>query len=147
MSGATQLCPECGSPLRPCKCQRGKKRTGWKADVVTDKGTRYGPLFRAVKAMPCWLKAEGYRDRGHEECGPGVQMGMYSRLDGHTAHHVGRYDEEGLLPVCGRAHDLSAGLGGRTTQLAFRAWLDRRGLSLDRLALDYVGRARVDTKD
>lgn len=140
---ATQLCPECGSPLRPCKCQRVKKAPGWRRNVVTEKGTRYGPLFTAVKKLPCWLKAEGYRGRGHESCGPGVQQGQYSAPDGHTAHHVGRYDEEGLLPVCGRAHDLSAGLGGRTTQKEFRSWLDRNGISLERRALDYLGQADV----
>jgi len=137
---ATPKCGECGSPLRPCKCQR-KKPTGWKRNVVTEQGTRYGPLFTAVKAMPCWLNVEGYRGRGHESCGPGVQQGQYSAPDGHTAHHVGRYDEEGLLPVCGRAHDLSAGLGGRTTQLVFQAWLDRQGFGLFEKALEYVGRA------
>ncbi len=54
-------------------------------------GPRYGTLFVRVRDMPCWLAEEGYSGPGHERCGLGSQ-------GGHTAHHMGRVDSEGLLP-------------------------------------------------
>lgn len=102
-------------------------------------GERYGPLFRLVKSMRCWLSLEGYWGAGHEGCGLGQQ-------GDHTAHHVGRRDDEGLIPGCGLAHDLYAGLGGRTTRKAFQAWLDSKGLTLERVGLLYVAKAKEAIK-
>lgn len=151
MTPAAQLCPDCGSPLRPCKCEDDdrrsvpgstlKTRTRLKAKPFSKrydgKGERYGSLFRAVREMKCWLAVEGYYGIGHEGCGPGTQDSGADPM-GFTAHHVGRTDEDGLLPVCGSAHDLVAGYGGRTTQKIFRAWLDSKGLSIEAAARRYV---------
>lgn len=93
-------------------------------------GERYGQAFVEVRAMPCWLEQEGYDGLGHEGCGPGVQ-------GGHTAHHIGKFDSEGLIPGCGAAHDLYAGLGGRTTAEAFKAWLETMGYELQTVGLTF----------
>jgi hypothetical protein len=85
--------------------------------------------------MPCWLNRMGYRGPGHERCGPGVQ-------GGHTAHHVGRRDAEGLLPGCGAAHDLYAGLGGSSRLREFRGWLEAMGYDLKVVARAYVRRTQ-----
>jgi len=152
---ANQMCGECGSPLRPCKCERdqGRKAPGnttlrvrkrIKARSFSQthdgKGERYGWLFRLVRRRACFLRVMGYRGLGHEGCGDGAQGGS-------TAHHVGRPDVEGLLPVCGRAHDLCAGLGGRTTVARFRAWLAEGGHTLKEMALRYVGEAPTQEED
>lgn len=99
-------------------------------------GLRYGTLFVRVRDMPCWLAVEGYAGPGHDGCGLGVQ-------GGHTAHHVGRNDDEGLIPGCGKAHDLYAGLGGRATVMHFRDWLNRHAYRLDDVALEYVKKAEA----
>ena len=99
-------------------------------------GPRYGTLFVRVRELPCWLAQAGYDGPGHEGCGLGAQ-------GGHTAHHVGRNDADGLIPVCGRAHDLCAGLGGRTTIAHFRDWLNRKAYRLDEVALNYVEQAEA----
>ena len=127
---ATQQCPECGSPLTPCKCDKPKKpRTRLRrrpfAETRTD--DRYGPTFEAVRRLPCMLAVLRYDGPKHESCGPGVQ-------GGHTAHHVGKLDREGLLPGCGLAHDLYAGIAGRRPQLAFDGWLKEHGLDLAAIA-------------
>ena len=97
-------------------------------------GERYGPLFLAVRGMQCWLEEERYVGPGHEGCWRGAQ-------GGHTAHHLGRLDREGLIPGCGRAHDLYAGLGGALTVQHFRDWLAVRGCSLNEVGQLYVARA------
>lgn len=86
-------------------------------------GPRYGAAFRAVRELPCWLATQEYVGPGHEACGLGQQ-------GGHTAHHVGRNDEDGLIPCCGRAHDLYVGRGGRTAVRHFAAWMQRYGFTL-----------------
>lgn len=97
---------------------------------------RYGQLFMIVRVMRCWLDREGYRDAGHYECGRGVQ-------GGHTAHHVGRLDADGLIPGCGAAHDLYAGLGGEETLRIFRRWLREGGATLAEIGQGYVEDARA----
>jgi hypothetical protein len=89
---------------------------------------RYGQAFDVVqehaKRGNCRLAEMGYTGPGHEGCWHGTQ-GEW------TAHHVGRngdgsgrpVDADGMIYVCGRAHDLFAGRGGRKTVAAFRAWL------------------------
>lgn len=101
----------------------------------THPGPRYGPLFRAVRAMPCWLELQLYDGPGHQGCGPGQQ-------GGHTAHHLGRLDEDGLIPGCGRAHDLYVGRGGRTTVRHFAQWMQRFGFTLKGVGLEHVEKAR-----
>lgn len=81
--------------------------------------------------MPCWLAQARYVGPGHRECGVGVQ-------GGHTAHHVGRKDADGLVPGCGRAHDLYAGLGSGTTVRAFAAWMKDSGWDLEEVAMRYA---------
>ena len=98
-------------------------------------GKRYGQLFYIVRVLLCALCKRGYRGAGHPECGLGAQ-------GGHTAHHVGRFDREGLIPGCGAAHDLYAGLGGEATIREFRGWLLRNGLTLEGLGQEYVEKAK-----
>lgn len=157
---AQQLCPDCGSPLRPCRCDRelGRKtpgstlrtKTRLKARSFSERfdgtGERYGTLFRIVRKMRCFLWIENYYGPGHECCGPGVQDSGHAP-DGQTAHHTGKTDEEGLLPACGKAHDLAAGLGGRSTRKAFQAFLDERGIGLREMALRYVDEAKLIAKE
>lgn len=100
--------------------------------------TRYGQLFQIVRVLRCWLCVEGYQGPGHTvgNCAIGVQ-------GKHTAHHVGRLDEEGLIPGGGAAHDLYAGLGGKRTVAHFRKWLKERGLTLEEVGQMYVAKARA----
>jgi len=99
-------------------------------------GLRYGVLFRAVRKLPCWLCVSGYTGPGHV-----AGAGTFGAQGGHTAHHVGRLDADGLLPGCGAAHDLYAGLGGAKTIAHFREWLVREGFTLRLVAAGYVERA------
>ena len=154
---AYQQCPDCGSPLRPCICDRDlgrpapgstlrtKKelRTRSFSNMFDGRGDRYGVLFLAIREMRCWLWVENYYGPGHECCTKGVQDSPNSQHpEGATAHHVGRFDEQGLIPGCGAAHDLYKGLGGRTTIQRFRAWLDENGINLQEVALGYVEAAK-----
>ena len=100
-------------------------------------GLRYGVLFRAVRKLPCWLCEVGYTGPGHV-----AGAGTFGAQGGHTAHHVGRLDADGLLPCCGAAHDLYAGLGGAKTIAHFREWLAREEFTLRLVAVQYVERAR-----
>lgn len=77
---------------------------------------RYGPVWDRVRRLPCWVAGAGYRGRGHPRCG----MGETSR---HTAHHIGRRDSDGLIPVCGAAHDLFHNRAGRRAAREFDRWL------------------------
>ena len=136
---ANQQCPDCGSPLRPCICNRQKTPKRLRSKSFTEKydgtGDRYGYLFQEIRDLPCWLALANYAGPGHRGCDRGVQ-------GRHTAHHVGRTDAEGLLPGCGRAHDLYAGLGGAQTVAVFRGWLDLNGYRLEVIALAYVESVR-----
>lgn len=85
--------------------------------------------------MPCWLATRGYNGPGHTGCYIGVQ-------GGHTAHHIGRDDVDGLLPVCGRAHDLCANITGLRAQLHFRAWMEEHGHTLESVALEFIEQVR-----
>lgn len=105
------------------------------------RGDRYGVLFVAIREMRCWLWVENYYGPGHPCCTKGAQDSDHSP-NGQTAHHFGRWDEDGLTPVCGGAHDLLAGLGGRTTIQRFRSWLDENGINLQEVALGYVEAAK-----
>lgn len=89
---------------------------GWKRSE-----DRYGPAWEGVRALPCHLCRLGYRGPGHE---PG--QGTLGQQGGPTAHHVGRLDSEGMIPVDGMAHDLFAGRGGRTAIEHFRRWLEEQ---------------------
>ena len=101
-------------------------------------GPRYGQLFMIVRVMRCWLCEEGYEGPGHKvgACARGAQ-------GGHTAHHTGRLDADGLIPGGGAAHDLYAGLGGHGTQQHFKRWLKAKGVTLTEVGLRYVARART----
>lgn len=95
----------------------------------------YGKFFWIVRVMRCDLDLWGYRGPGHERCGRGVQ-------GGHTAHHEGGTDEDGMRPCCGAAHDLFAGLGSARTQRAFRDWSTEVGYDGPKRAKHYVERAK-----
>ncbi|GAG06762.1 unnamed protein product [marine sediment metagenome] len=103
-------CPKCGSPLKPCKCERGddrisrfgstlkvrpktKLKTRSLKERKKDKPLEYGQVFEEVRRERCFGLAElpGHR------CGIGVA--------GSTAHHIGKDDLDGLLPTCGSGHD------------------------------------------
>jgi hypothetical protein len=87
---------------------------------------RYGPVFDAVRELPCWLWTIKYYGPGHQCCSYGSQ-------GGHTAHHLGHLDSDGMIPVCGAAHDLLAGYGGRTTVTRFRDWLEEHDYDVQRV--------------
>jgi len=105
-------------------------------------GTRFGPLFRWVKAQPCWLaqaedKAGVPTDERHA-------CGTLGETGGHTAHHVDRYDGLGLVPGCGEAHDRYHGLGSRKQLATFQAVLTRLNTTLKRVGLRYLVRAKEE---
>lgn len=125
MSGASQLCPECGSPLRPCKCDRDeyasppgavanstlgvrkgkrlKSKTRLTARSFSEKYAddvlRYGPLFELVREMRCFGLVYA-RDVPPHKCDVGYAPASAHHLD--SKDHL---DARGLLPVCGRMHD------------------------------------------
>lgn len=108
----------------------------------TGKGPRYGPLFKAVRDLPCHFCVEGYVGPGHEDGGRTL-----GQQGGPTAHHIGRLDAQGMIPVDGGAHDLCAGRGGDTSIAHFRAWLEEKeGLpwreALEAIGLRYIERVR-----
>lgn len=121
-------------PVRRIGRNAGPKRQSF-SRKYDGTGPRYGTLFVAVRREPCWLMTEGYRGPGHKACGLGSQ-------GGHTAHHIAFYDDEGMLPGCGLAHDLYAGYGGRKRMRAFREWLMGKGFRLEEVALGFVERAK-----
>jgi hypothetical protein len=87
---------------------------------------RYGKLWEAVKREPCFLS---WHVPGHK-CGIGVRPA--------TAHHLGRLDAEGLVPCCGKAHDLCHDQPWRV-----RKALDLAGApTLEEIGMEYVRRAR-----
>lgn len=132
--------PKAAPKPKPAPKAKRKPRKPLRKQSFTERykdpeGPRYGQLFLLVRVMRCWLDQVGYSGRGHHQCGMGVQ-------GGHTAHHVGRLDAEGLIPGCGAAHDLYAGLGGAGMQKEFRAWLAAQGFTLPQVGAWYVGHAQ-----
>lgn len=103
-------CPDCGSPLKPCKCERGdtrrrvpgsklmarpgKLRSRGVMEKYKDDPFLYGVLFTLVRTWRCF----GATYLPGHECGLGYAPP--------TAHHPGKTDLDGLLPVCGALHDL-----------------------------------------
>lgn len=119
-------------PARPVGKPKPLRARSFSQTHKDPEADRYGQLFQIVRVLRCWLDRERYP--GHV-CGLGAQ-------GGHTAHHVGRKDEDGLIPGCGAAHDLYAGLGGRETQRVFRKWLREGGVTLEEIGFAYVEDAR-----
>jgi hypothetical protein len=85
-----------------------------------DDPTRYGPLWKVVRVLPCVGRMV---DPGHE-CGPGYAPA--------TAHHLGKTDLEGLVPVCGALHDVLH------QRHKCREWEERAGVDLAALGGKYV---------
>lgn len=115
-----------GKPLK--KGGRLKRR-----DFRKLKEGRYGPLWETVRRMPCFL-----REMAPElhECGLGYAPA--------TAHHVipKGLDAEGLIPTCGKAHDVLEAQKRReivdlTSIVGVRFEVDVRVLGLH-----YVNRAK-----
>lgn len=117
MSGAAQQCPDCGSPLDPCKCEKEGRYVSppgsvWNSTLGVKKGgrlkartlgekyggdpLRYGPLFEEVRAMTC---AGRSLIAGHR-CGPG-----YAPASAHHLDDKSHLDALGLIPCCGLLHD------------------------------------------
>lgn len=120
---------------KPRKARRIKRRS-FSEKYKDPEGKRYGELFMIVRLLSCWLCDEKYEGPGHKvgDCAIGAQ-------GGHTAHHVGRYDADGLIPGGGKAHDLYAGLGGSGTVAHFRGWLGSKHVTLKQVGLEYVAKA------
>lgn len=132
------------STLRPGKPLRAKKRLSRTRASLNRTGKlkrrgvmerhaddpdRYGELFLRVREMPCF----GRSRLPLHQCGIGVRPA--------TAHHVGRKDSEGLLPVCGRLHDA---LHERPWEIQSR--MGKGGAEkVRRLALEYVEQARASS--
>lgn len=118
MRGARQKCPDCGSPLDPCKCERedeyisppgavanstlgvrkglksgGRLRSRTLEERYGDDPIRYGVLFKAVREKICFGRLYV---AGHS-CGIGYAPA--------SAHHIGDTDLDGQLPACGKMHD------------------------------------------
>ena len=137
-------CPECGSPLVPCKCERERKRgmisrfgstlranpkKRMKARTLRekfkDRPWKYGQVFEAVRKLPC---AGRVYVPGHE-CGPGVAPA--------SAHHLGRDDLDGLVPACARFHDDLEERVAKVTEALRTAG----NPSLEAIGKSYVGHA------
>lgn len=132
-------CPDCGSPLRPCRCHRQRKtvrrwgstlradpekklRTRTLAERFEDDPTRYGVLFDLVRRDACF----GLTYLPGHVCGLGYAPP--------SAHHLGKTDLDGLLPVCGRLHDEA---GEKPSDV------ERRLREAGRLPLQALGRLYV----
>ena len=133
------------SPLRTDR-QRQPRSSMPRAKTFSEKypdpdGERYGELFLIVRVMRCDLCKRGYSGPGHRMDGSqDLRRGVQG---GHTAHHVHRYDRQGMIPVDGAAHDLVAGLGSAETQRAFKTWLLAEGVTLDNVGMEYVAVAEA----
>ena len=142
-------CPECGSPLSPCKHEREAKRPmlqGWNTTLRTDPKKRmrsrtlqekfgddplrYGPVLELVRLRPCFGKS--YLP-GHA-CALGYAPP--------SAHHLGETDLDGLVPVCGALHD-EVGLYPETVASALRR---ARSPTLPALAAQYVDAAVAELR-
>lgn len=99
-----------------------------------DRPECYGPIFLLVRQEPCF--AARVLPTLHA-CGLGYAPA--------SAHHLGDTDLDGLLPACGRMHDvLENPRGVRMTE----AQLQAAGQpSLREIGLQYVGRAIVELRD
>lgn len=143
-------CPDCGSPLVPCKCERERKRgmisrfgstlranpkKRLKArslrEKFKDEPLRYGVVFERVRTYPCAGKVY-FVDH---VCGPGVAPA--------SAHHLGRDDMDGLWPVCGRCHDDLEEREAKVVKALKQAGMP----SLDAIAKSYVGQALFELKE
>ena len=108
------------------------KRRGFKR---TEK--RYGPLWDAVKRMPCFLRQ--LAPHLHPECGLGYAPA--------TAHHVipKGDDEEGLIPCCGQVHDVMESQKRREVVDFSKITGEECDINVRTLGLEYVQRAKADT--
>jgi len=106
-------CPDCGSPLSPCRCEReralGRRVRGWNTSLKSNvekplrtrslqeraekNPLRHGAVFLEVRKEPC----AGARELPDHQCGLGYAPP--------SAHHLGRSDLDGLVPACGLFHD------------------------------------------
>ena len=114
MTGSIQMCPECGSPLRPCKCDRPKKKPrrmksrSFKA-VHADNPLVYGPIFEEIRRLArtgaCILAGETDFETGQEHVCQDVW-----RATAHHSPHVGSGGtDRSCGPVCGLADDYCHG--------------------------------------
>lgn len=109
------------TPLKRGKALRARSFT----ERFDGTGDRYGPLFDRVRMMECF----GLRYLSAHECGLGYA--------GATAHHLGKLDRDGLLPVCGKLHDRC-----ETDEAGVEFELAQMGSpTLEELGRMYVGRA------
>ncbi len=148
---ANQQCPDCGSPFQPCKCGGDDRISRFGSTLKVDPAKKlkvrtleekfgddplmYGPAFKLVRTLLCF----GIEWLGGHKCKPGYAPA--------TAHHPGKDDLDGLVPVCGWLHDRCAertleverelreagspplsGLGRMYTMLAIRELVDREEL-------------------
>lgn len=143
-------CPECGSPLTPCKCEREAARPrvqGWNSTLKMnpkkklksrtleekfgDDPLRYGPLWEEVRRRDCmgltWLL--------RHQCKPGYAPP--------TAHHQGETDLDGLLPCCGWLHDRMELEPGKVA----KALTDAGSPCYQALGMLYVSAAAVELRE
>ena len=137
-----QQCPDCKSPLRPCICEREDKRRSrygstLKVNPKTKLRTRtleekfgddpgkYGPLFEAVRPLPCF--ALTYLPSS--PCGLGYAPA--------SAHHLEERDVGGLVPSCSLHHDM---MGERTLEVE-RLLREAGSPSLQAIGKGYLIRA------
>lgn len=143
-------CPECGSPLVPCRCEREKKRgmisrfgstlranpkKRFKGRTLKErfKGQpwKYGQVFEAVRKLPC----AGRVYLPYHECGPGVAPA--------SAHHLGNDDLDGLVPACSRFHDDLEEREAKVVEALKQAGMP----SLEAIGKSYVGQALFELRD
>ncbi|MFP3947118.1 MAG: hypothetical protein ACLFWG_00175 [Longimicrobiales bacterium] len=130
----------------PCACEREEERgRGYRrrnSELVrysrlrsrswSERRTvlRHGPVWETVRLEPCiWLLV----DPGHE-CRRSVR-------GGHTAHHLGRSDLDGLVPAGGLVHDRLHGRPGEPPSVAAAELLEATGLTLEEHGRRHVERA------
>jgi len=134
-------CPDCGSPLVPCKCDRKwkvgrfgstlktdpkkKLRARTLAERAEENPLRYGPVFLKVREKPC---AGRVYLPGHE-CGLGYAPA--------SAHHIGKDDLDGLVPACAAFHDQ---MEEREAEVS-KALREAGSPSLKAIGRSYVGEA------
>lgn len=114
MSGATQQCPECRSPLRPCRCDRKREKKGFRKrsflETHDDDPLVYGVLFERIRTAArtgvlCLLSGQVRDDTGEEHV-----CGDLWRATAHHSKTVGSGgDDLSCVAVCGTADDLVHG--------------------------------------
>lgn len=143
-------CPDCGSPLVPCKCEREREKgmisrfgstlkanpkkrmkTRTLAEKFKDEPLRYGVVFKRVRRYPC----AGRVYFADHVCGPGVAPA--------SAHHLGYDDLDGLVPSCGRFHDDMEEREAKLVKALRTAGMP----SLEAIGKSYVGQALFDLKE